>query len=52
MYDIYLFVLRLGLTENDLDEVKGIFTDTNLYFLAMTFVIAIVHVSIDALGAI
>lgn len=39
-----------GLTENDLDEVKGIFTDTNLYFLALTFVIAIVHMLFDVLA--
>lgn len=40
----------LGFTENDLDDLKGIFTDTNLYFLAMTFAISIVHMLFDVLA--
>jgi len=41
---------NLGFTENDLDDMKGIFSDTNLYFLAMTFSIAIVHMLFDVLA--
>lgn len=38
--------LTLGFTEKDLDEVKGVFADTNLYLLCATFFIGSVHVSI------
>lgn len=37
--------LTLGFTEKDLDEVKGVFADTNLYLLSATFFIGSVHVS-------
>lgn len=37
--------LSLGFTEKDLDEVKGVFADTNLYLLCATFFIGSVHVS-------
>lgn len=36
---------KLGFTTRDLDEVKGIFSDTNLYFLFITFLVAALHVS-------
>lgn len=41
---------NLGFTDNDLDDMKGIFSDTNLYFLAMTFTIALVHMLFDVLA--
>lgn len=37
--------LTLGFTEKDLDEIKGVFADTNLYLLCATMFIGSVHVS-------
>jgi len=41
---------ELGFTNNDINEIKGIFTDTNLYFLGLTFCISILHLLFDFLA--
>ncbi|XP_045598419.2 lipid scramblase CLPTM1L [Procambarus clarkii] len=41
---------HLGFTVKDLDEVKGIFSDTNLYFLFITFLVAALHLLFDFLA--
>jgi hypothetical protein len=39
-----------GFTPKDLDELKGIFSDTNFYFLALTIAVATVHLLLDFLS--
>ena len=40
----------LGFGEDDIDEIKGIFTDTNMYFLTLTFFVTIFHLLFDCLA--
>nr|CAI5816857.1 unnamed protein product [Callosobruchus analis] len=42
--------LKLGFTTKDLDEVKGVFVDTNLYLLCATFLIGSIHLLLDFLS--
>ncbi|CAG9864541.1 unnamed protein product [Phyllotreta striolata] len=42
--------ISLGFTEKDLDDVKGIFADTSLYLLCLTFFIGSVHLLLDFLS--
>ncbi|KAK9881477.1 hypothetical protein WA026_016361 [Henosepilachna vigintioctopunctata] len=42
--------LNLGFTEKDLDEVKNIFADTNLYLLCVTVAIGGIHLLLDFLS--
>lgn len=37
---------QMGFTKNDVEEVKSILSDTNLYFLLATIFLASIHVSI------
>ena len=40
----------LGFTDKDTDEVKGIFADSNMALLAVTFVVSSVHLLFDFLA--
>ncbi|CAG9770890.1 unnamed protein product [Ceutorhynchus assimilis] len=42
--------IQLGFTEKDLDEVKGVFGDTNLYLLCATMAIGSIHLLLDFLS--
>lgn len=39
-------ISNLGFTEYDIDDVKGIFFDTNLYLLLLTVFVTSFHVSL------
>ncbi|XP_069672324.1 lipid scramblase CLPTM1L [Periplaneta americana] len=43
-------ILSLGFTEKDVDEMKGIFADTNLYLLCITVSVAALHLLFDFLA--
>lgn len=40
----------LGFGDDDVDEIKSIFTDTNMYFLVLTFFVSVFHLLFDFLA--
>uniref|UniRef100_A0A6I8QI40 Lipid scramblase CLPTM1L n=1 Tax=Xenopus tropicalis TaxID=8364 RepID=A0A6I8QI40_XENTR len=50
MQDAVYSLQQFGFSEKDADEVKGLFVDTNLYFLALTFFVAAFHLLFDFLA--
>lgn len=50
MQDAVYTLQQFGFSEKDADELKGIFVDTNLYFLALTFFVAAFHLLFDFLA--
>ncbi|XP_014034084.1 cleft lip and palate transmembrane protein 1-like protein [Salmo salar] len=50
MQDAVYSLQQFGFTEKDADEIKGIFVETNMYFLALTFFIAAFHLLFDFLA--
>lgn len=43
-------LLQMGFSKKDIDEVKGIFSDTNVYLLCATVFIAAIHLLFDFLS--
>lgn len=50
METTFTHFLQFGFTEKDVDEVKGVFADTNLYLLCATIFIGSVHLLLDFLS--
>uniref|UniRef100_A0AAY4CVV8 Lipid scramblase CLPTM1L n=1 Tax=Denticeps clupeoides TaxID=299321 RepID=A0AAY4CVV8_9TELE len=50
MQDAVFSLQQFGFTERDVDEIKAIFVDTNMYFLALTFFVAAFHLLFDFLA--
>lgn len=44
------FLQNMGFSKKDLDEVKGIFSDTNVYFLCLTIFVSTTHLLLDTLA--
>lgn len=49
MQHAMLALRKLGFSNKDLDDIKGAFSDTNLYLLCGTMIVSIIHVSYRAI---
>lgn len=49
MQDVVYFLQQFGFLEKDVDEVKGIFVDINLYFLVLIFFVVVFYFFFDFL---
>ena len=42
---LQMFISLSGFSDKDLDDIRSLFTEVNMYLLALTFAISIFHVS-------
>ncbi|KAJ8004730.1 hypothetical protein DPEC_G00139330 [Dallia pectoralis] len=50
MQDVMFSLKHFGFTEGNIDEIKGLFIDTNLYLLASTALVTVFHIIFEFLA--